>query len=688
MTRPHRGKAGTGVGSQRPGAAGEPGGRRPQAGEWGALHLGMLEQLGPPSVLVDGGGAIVHMSRSAGRFLRLAGGEPSHDLFQLVHPDLQEGLARALADAGAGGTECRCPPASVVLEGRPEGVAIRVVPMAEGGTRGFLVVFEPVGGMAQQLGEPGRLERDLRATGERFQLMVESAREYAIFSLDLERRVTSWNVGAERLLGYLESEILGRSADVIFTPQDRAAGAPEHEATQALREGRASDDRQHVRKDGTTFWARGFSMPMLDPQGRPVALLKILRDQTEARQAQQALERSQAELVQALGEAQRAREALEMADAAKDRFLAVLSHELRNPLASISSASELLMMPNLPPAALEKASMVVQRQARAMKVLLDELLDVSRLSPGRMSLSRTPVSIAAVVQSAIEMSRPLVQAAGHELVLSLPPQQVEVDGDPVRLAQVISNLVSNAAKYTPAGGRIAVSAELFHDEVVVTVVDDGIGMEPAEIDRMFDMFTQAEDARHRSQGGLGIGLALARNIVELHGGWIMASSAGLGQGTHLRVGLPILRVSDAEPAHNEAPRLQPQIAAPQPDGELILVADDNGDAAWGLAKLLELSGFQAVIARGGQEALAVAEQRRPAIALLDIGMPDLSGHEVARALRQLPWGRNMVLIAATGWGQESDVRLSMEAGFDAHLTKPLNVGRIRSLIDELAKKKG
>ncbi|TFZ07041.1 PAS domain S-box protein [Ramlibacter henchirensis] len=533
-----------------------------------------------------------------------------------------------------------------------------------------------------------RAQQALRESEEQLRLVVENVREYAIFSLDLERRVVSWNRGAERLLGYSEKEVVGQIGDIIFTEEDRRARAPEAEARTALEHGRASDDRVHVRKDGTPFWAEGVAMLMRDEKGRAMGFVKVLRDQTQAREAKQALERSQAELRQSLEETQLARRALEAADAAKDRFLAVLSHELRNPLASIASASELLLMPKLPESAREKAAEVVQRQGKAMKVLLDELLDVSRLTLGRLNLSKRPVSVALVVHQALEATRPLVQAAAHELVVSLPAHSVEVEGDPLRLSQVVSNLVSNAAKYTPEGGRIEVSAEVFSDEVVIQVSDNGIGMEPSQIDRMFDLFSQGESVTGHSNSGLGIGLALARNIVEMHGGWIMASSAGPGQGSQLRVGLPLLHVGDAEAAvQAEEPRMQPPSPAPAAEGELILVADDNGDAAWGLAKLLELSGFRAVLARSGEEALQVADEHRPAIALLDIGMPDISGHEVARRLRKQDWGREMILIAATGWGQEADIRHSMEAGFDAHLTKPLNVGRIRGLIEELKSKR-
>lgn len=647
---------------------------------WPQLHLALLEAVAPPSVVVDSDGRVRHLSPSAGRFLALQGGEPRLDVRDLVLPSLREALVQAWDTAAAAGTRARAVAPQVQLaEGLVE-VTVQVVPVDSPGGLWRVIAFEAG---AQALPAAPNLGDLL------LHRVLESTRDYAIFSLDLQRRVTSWNAGAQRVLGYTGPEILGCSGDLIFTEDDRAAGAPQAEAQTALREGRAGDDRVHRRKDGSLFWASGMCMLMHGARGEAVGFVKVLRDQTAEREAQQALERSQAEVVQALAEAQKARQDLEAADAAKDRFLAVLSHELRNPLASIASASELLLIPKLPAAALEKAALVVQRQTRAMKVLLDELLDVSRLTLGRLVLSRRPVSIASVLQSGLETTRPLLQAAGHELVVTLPPQLVEVDGDPMRLAQVVSNLLSNAAKYTPDGGRIVVSAEVFHDEVVIAVADNGIGMEPSQIDRMFDLFSQAEGSLNRSAGGLGIGLALARNIVELHGGWIMASSPGAGQGSQVRVGLPLLRVSPADPpVPLEAPP-PPQVptAAPAAEGELILVADDNGDAAWGLAKLLELSGFRAVTAGGGEEALRLAERHRPAIALLDIGMPDLSGHEVARRLRAQPWGREMVLIAATGWGQETDVRDSLAAGFDAHLTKPLNVGRIRGLLEELSRKR-
>ena len=534
--------------------------------------------------------------------------------------------------------------------------------------------------IARDITEARRAAEALRVSEERLRLMVENASDYAIFSSDLERRITIWNTGAERLLGYTEQEALGQPSDMIFTAEDRAAGVPVAEAAMARAEGRAGDDRFHQRKDGSRFWASGSQMLMRDQQGHAVGFVKVLRDQSAARAAQQALERSQEELRRALDEAQAARDELESADAAKDRFLAVLSHELRNPLASIASSSELLETPEVGDEELSHAALVIKRQSRAMKVLLDDLLDVSRVRLGRLALRKTAVTLASVVESALEATQPLVEAARHQLTVQLPSTDVVLDADPLRLGQVVSNLVSNAVKYTPEGGHIGITAELAGNEVVLTVTDSGIGMEPAEIERMFELFSQAPGALERASGGLGIGLALSRSIVELHGGWIHASSAGPGQGSEFKVGIPYQHTARQPAAAPPPPAAAPQEPQQQP---LVMIADDNGDAAWGIAKLLELSGFRTVLAGGGEEALRVAERDRPDVALLDIGMPDLSGHEVARRLRASAWGRDMVLIAATGWGQDVDRQRSVQAGFDAHLTKPLNLGRIKEEIGRL-----
>ena len=405
--------------------------------------------------------------------------------------------------------------------------------------------------IARDITQQKQAAEALRASEERLRLVVENATEFAIFSTDLERRVTIWNSGAQRLLGYAEDEVMGRSADIIFTEEDRAARAPDIEMATAVSQGRASDDRMHQRKDGSRFWASGVMMLMKDAQGHAVGFVKILRDQTALRENQQALERSQVQLLRALEENEAARTELQAADAAKDRFLAVLSHELRNPLASIDSAAGLLQAQKLPAADRDAAARVVERQAQAMKKLLDDLLDVSRLKLGRLALQREDVTLGSVVESALETTRPLLEAARHTLKVDLPSDAIIIHGDPLRLGQVVSNLLTNAIKYTPPGGQIVLKGGIEGKQATLTVSDNGVGMDPARIEKMFDMFTQEQPVTDRNQGGLGIGLALVRNIVELHGGKVEASSAGPGKGSQFRVTLPAER--GVEPAATPAP---------------------------------------------------------------------------------------------------------------------------------------
>jgi two-component system CheB/CheR fusion protein len=543
-------------------------------------------------------------------------------------------------------------------------------------------------------------EEALRESEERFRLVLENAVDYAIFSMDLYRRVKSWNTGAERLLGYSEAEILGHSGDIIFTEEDRAGGAPEEEAAIALVQGRAADDRLHQRKDGSRFWASGALMPMHNGEGAVIGMVKILRDQSEQRAAEEQVEQSRSELLDALRANESARKALEAADAAKDRFLAVLSHELRNPLASISGAAELLAPESLPAQDQARAARVIRRQSAAMKVLLGDMLDVSSLRRGRLVLRRDRVSAQSVAEAAVEATRPLIERAGHALAVHVAPQQeIWLDADPIRLAQVVSNLLSNAAKYTPDGGHLALGVRSDRNEAVFEVSDDGIGMEPHTVEAMFEMFTQSEHAHERAAGGLGIGLALVRSIVELHGGTVRGQSDGRGRGSRFTV-----RIPQAAPRASAPPQPAPQPvsqqvspAAPQPvpqaevrtdaphDGRAdgarrVLLADDNVDAVWGMARMLALAGFTVETAHNGTDALAIAERFRPEAVVLDIGMPDIDGHEVARRIRAQSWGGGMYLVAATGWGQPDDKRAALEAGFDEHLVKPVAAADVQRLL--------
>jgi len=519
--------------------------------------------------------------------------------------------------------------------------------------------------------ERKRAEAALHESTEWLRLMIENAVEYAIFSTDLQRRITTWNSGAQRLLGYTETEAVGQFADMIFTDEDRSLGAPAQEANTALSQGGAADDRLHRRKDGSSFWASGAMMPMRDGKGHAVGLVKILRDQSSQRATQQALERSKAELLDALQENEKARAKLQAADEAKDRFLAVLSHELRNPLASISNASNVLTNWNLESTQQARAAEIVQRQAQIMKVLLDDLLDVSRLRLGKLILHFAQVPLGEIVDSALESTRGLLQASGHRLMLDLPSTAVMLNVDPVRIAQVISNLLINAIKYTPSEGEIELSAAAENGWLTLSVKDTGIGMEPARVEAMFEMFSQEPGNGRRSQSGLGIGLALVRNIVELHKGRVHGESQGLGKGSRFVVEIPLSGVKAEPVALSSAPADQAQSAR-------ILVVDDNPDVVWTMSQLLE--GFDIVSAGSGEEALELLDKQQVDVAVLDLGLPNMSGNDLARAIRSRSWGAGALIVAATGWGQESDRHLARDAGFDAHLVKPLDIGELTALI--------
>ena len=355
----------------------------------------------------------------------------------------------------------------------------------------------------------------------------------------------------------------------------------------------------------------------------------------------------------------------------KDEFLATLAHELRNPLAPIRSAAQVLAKPGVPDETKTWCRIVIERQVAHMARLLDDLLDVSRISRNRLDLYKARVSLASVVDSAIEVSRPVIDAAGHKLSVSLPRVPVYLDADSVRLAQVFSNLLNNAAKYTPNGGEIWLTAEMSDetpDEIAVCVKDTGIGIAEDMLPRLFQMFSQADSSSGAKRDGLGIGLALAKTIVEMHAGTVSAHSEGQGSGSEFLVRLPVPAAAATEPESQ-----QPSVDETTPvAARRILVVDDNRDAAETLAALLRLYGAEAITARDGLECIAKVAAFQPDVILLDIGLPEIDGYEVCRRIRETLWGRRVVVVALSGWGQQEDQRKSREAGFDGHLVKPVD----------------
>jgi two-component system CheB/CheR fusion protein len=498
----------------------------------------------------------------------------------------------------------------------------------------------------------------------------------AIISFSLQGTILSWNGGARRVFGHVAEEMIGRPLSTLAW--DGQAGWCEEmlERVQGMRSIDSLETLGRARA-GHVLRLAVTASPIVDIEGRAVGGTASLRDISEARRNEEALRRSQDELLRALAAQAKAHADLERADSAKDRFLAVLSHELRNPLAAVTTASELLALPALPPPERARATALIQRQARTMTLLLDDLLDVSRLAVGRFALRTRDVDLAEVVEPALEAVEAAVRAAGHRLALDLPAAPVRLHVDPLRITQVLVNLLGNATKYTPPGGEIGLRVHVERDMLCMVVSDDGVGIAAERLDQIFELYTQGPLATHALNDGLGVGLSLARTIVGLHRGTVEGASDGPGRGSRFTIRLP-LRVATASRPPVAAP------AAPAVTPREILVADDNADAAWTLSQVLRRAGHRTRVAGGGAEALESAGARAPDVAVLDIGMPDIDGVEVARRLRAAPATRDIVLIALTGWSSEADRARAVAAGFDALLSKPAGLRELLAAMDAAA----
>lgn len=411
-------------------------------------------------------------------------------------------------------------------------------------------------------------------------------------------------------------------------------------------------------KTGEYRWFMGRALPIRDDQDRIIRWIGTCTDIDESKKSEQALKDG---------------------DRRKNEFLATLAHELRNPLAPIRNAIQILNRIGSPDPAAQAARDIVDRQVKQMVRLIDDLLDVSRITRGKLELRRERVALAPVVELALESSRPHIEASGHLLSVSLPPQEIFLNADPVRLSQVFSNLLINSAKYTENGGHIWLTAQRDGSDLVVKIKDNGIGISPQHIPKLFEMFSQVSSTTDRSQGGLGIGLALVRGLVEMHDGSITARSEGRGKGSEFSVRLPALTDSLVMPSQGdrvvEAPKTMPS--------RRILVVDDNRDSAETLAMLLQLAGNDVEQANDGPQAIQKVERFRPDVVLLDIGMPQMDGYTVCRRLREQPFGANITIIAQTGWGAEVDRKQTKEAGFDAHMVKPIDPDTLIKMLSEL-----
>jgi CheY-like chemotaxis protein len=384
--------------------------------------------------------------------------------------------------------------------------------------------------------------------------------------------------------------------------------------------------------------------------GQPMGFATVSQDMTERRQLEDNLRSLAADLSEA--------------DRRKNEFLAILAHELRNPLAPISNAARVLRHGG-PADGIKSAAEVLERQVAQMSRLIDDLLDMSRISRGKIELRKQRVELRPIVEQAVESVRPLAESNRQELTVTLPSGVIVLDADPARLAQVIGNLLNNACKFTNHGGQVRLTVAEEDGAAVIRVTDNGIGIAAENLPRLFEMFAQVDTSLERSRDGLGIGLTLVKTLVELHGGTVAVQSAGLGRGTEFIVRLPVAADRLASP-------LPVAPAAKAPRRRRILIVDDSQDGAESLAMLLRIGGHETHVVHDGAEALVAAERIRPDVILLDIGLPKLNGYEVCSRIRERPWGREVRLVALTGWGQEQDRHRSKAAGFDVHLVKPVD----------------
>jgi PAS domain S-box-containing protein len=523
-------------------------------------------------------------------------------------------------------------------------VTITALFSAEGSLLGF-------GKITRDLTERRRHEQALKESEETLRLLVEGVKDHAIFLLDPDGRVQSWNAGAERLHGYVAEELLGRSADIFYTEEDIAAGKPDTELAIARHAGSSADTGWRVRRDGARFWADVTITALRHRDGKLHGFAQITRDLTERRRVQE----------------------LETEGRRINEFIAMLAHELRNPLAPIGNAVGILQKVATTPE-LQWVTRLISRQVVHLSRLVDDLLDVSRITSGKIQLRQEPLDLGAVVAAAVESMRPLVAGYGHELQMALPDDPVHATGDPTRITQVVVNLLTNAAKYTPRGGCVQVRLEQRGANAYLHVVDNGIGMTKSLIESAFDLFVQGERGIGREEGGLGIGLTLVKRIALLHGGSVTATSAGPGQGSAFTVSFPA--------GHRSIQAGEQQaLAGEAGSGRRVLVVDDNEDAAASLAALLRMSGYHVFMAPNGREALRQASAHPPDVILLDIGLPDLDGCEVARRLRLTPGLERTRLVAMTGYAQDEHRRATQAAGFDAHLVKPVEPGELVKAIE-------
>jgi len=513
---------------------------------------------------------------------------------------------------------------------------------------GTLLGFSKI---TRDLTERLRHEAALRESEERFRLLVESVVDYAIVTLDEGGVITSWNSGAERINGYRSSDIVGRNFSRLYPPEDVRTSKPWRQLAQARERGRVNEESWRIRSDGTQYWSNNVIAALPDAQTRGRTFYMVTQDLSQRRQAE-----TLADTAQRMHE-----------------FIAMLAHELRNPLAPIRNAVALMARRKVEDPLIEAMRQTIDRQSQHLTRIVDELLDVNRIARGQLTIEKQVIDLRDVLARAVETSRPLIETHAHRLHVAVADRPIECFGDPMRLTQVVVNMLNNAAKYTPDGGDIWLAAETLGTRVEVRIRDNGRGIERDFIDRVFDLFMQVDPNSGSALGGLGVGLALVRRIVDLHGGSVHAASDGLGKGSEFIVRLPLTAETFV------APDIAARKTQDSPASLRILVIDDNRDAADSLCLLLRSLGHEVRAAYDGPGGIAALQDSPADVVMLDIGMPVMSGYEVARAIRA--GSSRTVIVGVTGWGHETAKRQAREAGFDYHLVKPVSEAALAEVLN-------
>jgi PAS domain S-box-containing protein len=533
-------------------------------------------------------------------------------------------------------------------------------------------------------------EEDLRRSEERFRLLIEGVADYAIFMLDPNGRVSTWNMGAERIKGYSADEIIGQHFS-IFYPQDvKDSGWPAHELQEAAEKGKFIDTGWRLRKDGTTFWANVTITALRDDAGKLLGFAKLTRDLTEAKRAE-AMETANQQREEMLDAERNARMAAQRATRLKDEFLATLSHELRTPLSAILGWTQLLLRPEASkgPEKQKRAIEVIDRNARAQVKLIDDLLDLSRVMTGKLRLDLHQVSLASIVEAAVDSARPSADVKGIRLKSILSSNPDIVSADSTRLQQVVWNLLTNAIKFTPKGGQVQVLLQRVNSHLELSVSDTGIGIPANYLPHVFDRFSQKDSSTTRAFGGLGLGLAICKQLVELHGGSIRAASLGEGRGATFSVQLPLSIAHLNDPSR---PRVHPtaetqsaeMVSLPRLEGVHVFVVDDEPDARELLRTVLEDQGAMVTSFASAEDAITALKTTKPTVLVCDIGMPKMDGYQLIRALRaEESRSERIPALALTAFARAEDRKRSLVAGYQAHLAKPFDVGELILVVADL-----